>query len=117
MESHIEEFLSHFVRLKMYHFQTKSGFAHTKVDLYTTKFLANLDLFFEIYQGEAGRLKEKMLHIRVETSTDKNFADHLQEFVDFLLNLDDEGLPITLAPIRDQMAADAKQLIYLLTFE
>jgi hypothetical protein len=115
--SRVEEFLSHFVRIKMFHFQTTSAFAHTKVDAYTAKFLANLDAFFEVYQGEFGRLTEKKLHIKVDVSTDSTFATHLQDFIDFLVGLDADDLPLTLAPTRDQMAADAKQLIYLLSFK
>lgn len=115
--SHIDTFLAHFVKLKMFHFQTKSAFAHTKVDLYTAKFLVNLDTYFEVWQGESGRLKDRKIKLEVEVATDESFRIALQEFVDFLVGLDAEGLPLTLAPVRDQMAADAKQLMYLLTFK
>jgi hypothetical protein len=44
----LEGLLRHLVIIKMFHFQTASGFKHLKADEYMTDFLAKFDLFFEL---------------------------------------------------------------------
>ena len=112
----LQELFGHFVVIKMMHFQTASGFSHTKVDEYTTKFLANFDRLLEVWQGVYGVAKTDIIQIKVKMSNDGNFVKYLDAFSSFL-NKDLAKIPREIAVVRDEMLADISQLIYLLSFK
>jgi len=113
-EELIAKFFEHYVVIKMMHFQTRSGFIHLKVDGYTSTFLEKLDKFFEVAQGEFGRLKSREIKLDVKLATDETFAAHLDSFVSVLK---DYELPDTVASTRDELVAEIMKLQYLLTFK
>jgi hypothetical protein len=113
-----DQFFSHYVVSKFYHFQTQWYGAHKAVDAYLVKFLTNFDLFMEALQGTYGRLTTSSTNIHVVHLTDDDAIRYYISFAHWLKSLDliikhDQDL-IT---VRDQMLADLHQLIYLLTFK
>ncbi len=113
----VNGFFQHQLTMKMYHFQTKSYGAHKAADAYLIKYGANLDLFMEAWQGANGRLTNNEVVIRFNTVNDNNVVAHLDDMVNFLLQLSSGNLSSELAAIRDNMVADLQQLKYLLTFK
>lgn len=109
-----KEFFEHEIATKLYHFQTRSYGAHKQSDLYLSKFLLNVDQFQEVMQGVLGKLKVKRMRLDVQAPTDQTFPRVLKRFASFMSALE---LPEAAANIRDQMVADADQLIYLLHFQ
>lgn len=119
MASHLDAFFKHYIVIKLFHFQTASGFKHSKIDKYTGTFLANFDTFMEIFQGLFGTIDTKQIKIDVKARTEDNIVKHFDEMIDFLRDLraDGQKLPTELATIRDQMIGDLQQLKYLFTFQ
>lgn len=111
-------FIEHILLIKMRHFQTKSFAEHKVLDKYLTKFLENYDLFMEVAQGKYGRLRTKEIHVNASTLEKESIVPYLRFFLQALgevgriLKKDAD-----LLTIRDQIAADTDQLLYLLTFE
>ena len=108
-------FFTHQLTMKMFHFQTPSGFKHAAADNYMLKYTANFDRFMEAWQGANGRLRTKRLNFAVVTKTDESITDHLDSVVGYLSGMNE--LPVDLSAIRDEMVADIHQLKYLLTFQ
>ena len=108
-------FFQHQLTVKMYHFQTKRYGAHKAADAYLVKYTANLDQFMEVWQGEAGTVKDTDLVVNVKTYNDSNIAQHLNSVAAFLNSFN--KLSTELKAIRDVMLADLQQFKYLLIFE
>jgi hypothetical protein len=119
MSDALESFFAHQVIVKLYHFQTSSGFKHAKVDMYAMKFATSFDQFMEVWQGIYGQIQTKQVKIDARARDDAGFVEHLEDTIIFLrdLNVDGEDLPSELVTIRDQMIVDAQQLKYLMTFD
>jgi hypothetical protein len=111
-------FFRHQLKIKMYHFQTKSYGAHKASDSYLSEFEQKLDKFMEVAQGIVGKLELKKIKLELFTLDDQTITDELDLFIktlgmfDKVINKYSE-----LLNIRDEMVADAKQLKYLLTFK
>lgn len=110
----LEGFFRHLLTIKMFHFQTKSGFRHLKVDDHMTAFLEKLDRFFEVWQGEFAKLSVKELKVEIKTKTDVDFHSYLDSFADWLLSPMSEEWPATVSGIRDDIVADVRKLQYLI---
>ena len=109
-----KEFFKHEIATKLYHFQTKRYGAHKQSDAYLTKFLLNADQLQEILQGLVGQMRVKRMQLDVRAPTDASYPKELQRFAAFMRALE---LPAAAATVRDQMVADAEQLLYLLEFK
>lgn len=120
-------FFAHQTQIKMYHFQTLRWGRHKASDAYLCKFCANFDRFMEAYQGASGKVETNQL--KVNLNMFKDGADgspdavikHLDDFIAGLrgkltnyINEQKNGAPEGLLAIRDEMIADAQQLIYLI---
>jgi hypothetical protein len=110
----LDGFFEHLLNIKMFHFQTKSGFRHLKCDEYLTQFLSKLDRFFEVWQGEYHKIRTKEINIQFTTKNDENFYFYLDFFADWLLEFKNADWPPTLPPIRDDIVADIRKLQYLI---
>ena len=109
----------HQLIIKMYHFQTKSYGAHKTVDKYSDKYRENLDKLMEVAQGAFGRVGNKKINIEFSTKTDENIVEHIKNFVNLLKELFNERFENypELQNVKDDILADAQQLIYLLSFK
>lgn len=120
LEVILTEMFSHFVTLKMYHFQTKLYGAHKTSDSYIGDFLATFDKFMEVAQGTFKTVSSKSLDIKASMVTDATIFDYLDTFIDFLNQFEKllgKGAYSDLYNIRDELKANANQLKYLLRFE
>lgn len=106
----VHAFFKHLLIIKMFHFQTKSGFRHLKVDAHMDDFLEKLDRFFEVWQGEFDKLKTSRIKLDFSLKNDENFFQYLDEFADYLISLE---LPSTVGGIRDDIVSDVRKLQYL----
>ena len=116
----LTEMFSHYITLKMYHFQTKLYGAHKASDAYVGGFLINFDKFMEVSQGTFKTVSSKTLDIKAGMVTDVTVFAYLDTFIDFLNQFEKllgKGQYSDLYNIRDEMKADANQLKYLLRFE
>ena len=115
----IDGFFKHYIICKLFHFQTTSGFRHTKIDAYTALFLANFDSFMEVFQGQFGTIDTTKVHVSVIPYNDDNILEHFNDMISFLkqLRVNGNSLSDELATIRDQMIADIQQQKYLFTFQ
>ena len=122
LEKYNNLFLQHFIKLKMYHFQTSLYSAHKTVDAYLTKFLLNYDQFMEVAQGIFGIIKlPPTLEIKTKVDKREDIVGSLKEFSVYLKTLNenlkgDQSQYTSLYNIRDTMLADIQQLEYLLKF-
>ena len=112
----LQIFYHHQIVLKTFHFQTTSYAAHKASDAYLEKFATNMDRFMEVAQGVYGRVTLKEIDMKVQVGKDiscnvKDMVKVLSVGSGFYQNNTD------LLAIRDEMLADANQLLYLLTFE
>ena len=73
--SDVSGFFEHHIICKLFHFQTVSGFRHTKMDGYITKFLLNFDSFMEVLQGQFGTINTTSVKINITAKTD----DHIYQ--------------------------------------
>lgn len=114
----IEGFFEHYIICKMYHFQTVSGFRHTKIDEYISKFLLNFDRFMEVMQGQSGTIDNTKVIANATMRNDQTITTHLNDMIRYLngLQVNAKALSPELANIRDEMIADIQQLKYLFTF-
>ena len=108
------KFFDHMITMKMFHFQTKSYGRHKAVDGYFSKFMDNFDKFMEVYQGINGKIKDTHIYSNVTMTNDEHYIDELNEFIQWLKRPDIACGEPGLTNIRDEMIADAQQLIYLL---
>jgi len=116
----LTEMFSHYITLKMYHFQTKLYGAHKTSDAYLSDFLGNFDKFMEVSQGTFKTVSSKTLDIKAGMITDVTIFAYLDNFIDFLNQFETllgKGKYSDLYNIRDEMKANANQLKYLLRFE
>ena len=116
LEQILHRFFEHQILLKMFHFQTKSYGGHKAADVYMATFLINFDKFMEVAQGLVGRITLKNIDLKLKTLDDNTITRELTYFSDFLLTLPIKSRS-ELGNIRDDMAGQAEQLIYLLTFK
>ena len=117
----LEKLFTHYVTLKMYHFQTKSYAVHKAVDEYISTFLGHFDSFAETLQGASAKNFETT-HLKLEITTIGNGASagiYLLDYISFLKGLSKTDVikaNSDLVNIRDDMLASAHQLKYLLRF-
>lgn len=111
-------FFSHYIKLKIMHFQTDIFSVHKATDKYIKKFLSNMDKFFEIAQGRYGKMNVgdvqiyvPIINIEIINNEINFFCDTLTKFDKYLENNSD------LLNIRDELLSDANQLRYLLTLK
>ena len=102
----------------MSHFSTDSYAIHKATDGYLEKLEPNFDRFMEVLQGAIGKPNVPLLLDQI--SIYKNADDlsvHLRSFRKELYRLSCKikNMP-DLNAIRDEIMADAEQLVYLLTF-
>lgn len=108
----------HQLTIKMYHFQTKSYGAHKTSDTYLATFSDNLDKFMEVAQGIVGKVQLTQLDFSLTTVNDTTIFDSLNQFINILKSIDNKFSNYSeLLNIRDEIVADAQQLIYLLSFK
>lgn len=121
------EMFAHQIKIKMFHFQTPSYAAHKATDKYLQKFAANFDRFMEVAQGirEFGGRDRKIATQRINLDVDMmkttdELCQYLESFIKDVLDtvfLRSSVKQSGLMAIRDEMVADAQQLVYLLHFE
>ena len=117
MEQLLEHFFKHYIRIKMYHFQTNNFGAHKATDDYLIKFLANFDRFMEVAQ-QNNRVRQNQIRLDVDLMTDQDYSFHLDTFSELLRALEEPlRYDNDLSNIRDEMLADVNQLKYLLSFK
>lgn len=111
----LRKLFEHLIMIKMFHFQTSSGFRHLKVDDHMTVFLEKLDRFFEVWQGEFGKLKETEIPLgTIKMAKDETFHAHLDNFATFLMEIKDSKLgDATCGGVLDDIVGDVRKLQYL----
>jgi len=106
--------------LKLYHFQTKSYGGHKASDTLVESLSEKYDKFFEVYQGQYGRIPAINHTIRVKTISDKDIIPYAKAFVLLLKQHSStfcqQRTNSQICNIMDEMAADVDQFIYLKTF-
>lgn len=107
-------FFEHIIRVKMFHFQTMSGFRHLKIDEYLTAFLELFDKLGEQCQGIRGRCKVKQIAIDMDTSDDDSMPEDMKLWIQELEDMKEKDSE--LAGIFDSMIELATKQIYLLSF-
>jgi len=109
------EFFKHEIETKLFHFQTDDYGAHKASDAYLVKLRANADRFMETLRGhmsdKAGHIAR--IDLQVKAPTDKSYPKRVAAFGSLLQEL---KLPADVAAVRDELVADAHQLLYLLRF-
>jgi len=105
----------HYLVMKTFHFQTASGFRHTKVDEYIVKYLANLDRLMEVIQGIDSVVTIKDIHVRVTAHNDENIMEEVGRMIKHLETQRDEEPSVN--AILDQMQGDLQQLAYVFRFQ
>ena len=117
LEELLEHFFKHYIRIKMYHFQTHNYGTHKATDKYLITFLANFDRFMEVAQKNY-RVSQREIKLNVNLITDLNYRDHLETFSVLLEALKSSlTYDSDLLNIADEMLADVNQLKYLLSFK
>ena len=107
-------FFEHIIRVKMFHFQTMSGFRHLKIDDYLTAFLELFDKLGEQCQGLRGRCKVKEMNIEMKMSNDESMPEDMKLWIQELEDMKEEDPD--LAGVIDSMIELATKQIYLLSF-
>lgn len=109
------KFFDHQTLIRMFHFQTKKWGRHKASDKYLCGFGANFDRFMEAYQGATSKVTTQNISANLTMLDDNTVFNHLNEFINWLQSL---GTGVQknhgLLAIRDEMIADAQQLVYLL---
>lgn len=105
---------SHFLVMKTFHFQTKLGFRHTKVDEYLSKYLSNMDKLMEVLQGSNSTVTLDEIHIRAPTRDDGNIHREIETMLEELNS--QRGITSSIDAILDEMQGDLQQLAYLFRF-
>lgn len=111
-------FFKHQLKIKTFHFQTKSYGAHKAADEYLSKFGNKMDRFMEAAQGktEFGRLNLKTIKFDTDTLTDDTIVSDLDCFIGKIIGFK-LGTHSDLISIRDDILLDINQFKYLLTFK
>lgn len=110
--------IEHQITLKLLHFQTKLYGAHKTIDTYLATFAINFDRFMEVAQGTFGVVSVDSYQIKHVSLNDKTVFSYMNKFVKSL-----EELTVSikhnsdLLNIKDEMVAEANQLVYLLRFK
>lgn len=116
MESLLQLCFCHIIKIKMFHFQTKSYAKHKSSDEYFGKFLDNFDKFFEVYQGINGKFNINKININISIPTDETIGKEIDNTVNCFNEISSFVQNTDLLNIRDEIIADLNQLKYLLTF-
>lgn len=110
-------FIKHRTIMKLYHFQTDKYSAHKTSDEYLTKFDELFDKFMEVGQGSYGKLCLGPFDLKMCKISDDTIIPILKKFIETCYSINNMcGNNSELLAIRDEIVANAKQLIYLLTF-
>lgn len=118
LESLLNLFFSHQIKIKILHFQTKSYAIHKATDGYLSQFADNLDKFFEVTQGAFGKLNMKQVNMTFQTVNDDTITEELANFIKILKKIDKAFSNYSeIMNIRDEIVAEAEKLNYLLTFK
>ena len=122
LDNIVTTFLEHFIDMKLYHFQTTSFGRHVALNTYIPAFLANLDLFAEIAQGNEQRsLQIGKWAMQGEPLNDTNALEKLVRFEQFLRTQVAEYSKNSKSPellnVRDDMIGKVAQLRYLFKFK
>jgi hypothetical protein len=118
IEELLSVFFQHQMKLKMYHFQTKSYGGHKASDAYLEKFANTFDKFLEVAQGIFGKVQTTQFKFSFMTVDDQSINNELDTYIKILKSLDNDLASYSeLLNIRDELIGDAAQLKYLLTFK
>jgi hypothetical protein len=114
-----EEMMTHYIAMKMFHFQTDSYAAHKASDNYITEFLAFHDLFMETAQGIMGKMSsEKHNCSTLLFSSNSDCVKHLDEvkmkMKELRMRVNEHS---DLVNLLDEQIQRMNQLKYLLTFK
>lgn len=107
----------HQLKWKMFHFQTKNYGYHKASDKYLKKYTLNLDRLLEVLQGKYGRISTKEINLKFDVVSDTNHDKPLNNFINFLNDMNTMVKDPDVLAIRDEMLADVKQFKYLLSFK
>jgi hypothetical protein len=117
-ETFFTMFTGHEMRLKLEHFKTDSYAVHKTTDCYLCKFRENADRFMEVLQGGIGKYRLPSSTVRASCNSTESLEEHAKnfrkEFYKACCHI--KNMP-DLDAIRDEIMADASQLVYLLTFK
>jgi hypothetical protein len=117
LETVCEKLFTHYIVMKMYHFQTKSYGAHKASDVYVTDFLTFQDLFMEVAQGIYGKLESTSHECSTKLYDDDTINGYISESVTMLDDLRSKvSSHSDLVNLLDDQIHRLNQLSYLLTF-
>lgn len=118
LETVCEKLFTHYIVMKMYHFQTKSYGAHKASDTYVTDFLTFQDLFMEVAQGIYGKLESTSHECSTKLYDDDTITGYISESVTMLDDLRSKvSSHSDLVNLLDDQIHRLNQLSYLLTFQ
>ena len=114
-------FYDYQICLNLFHFQTDSYASHKASDAHLSKFREHFDRFLEVWQGAFGHINfEHPQQINISNVTsNREIIEHTHMINGYLNDLSKELTEINhtyLVNIIDEIIADNKQFIYLLTF-
>jgi hypothetical protein len=111
--------LNHQIVMKLFHFQTAEYGAHKASDAYIEKYANTLDKFLEVAQGIYGKITLKKYSLSGSSHNDENIIKHINGMISYWRTKINDVLGdyTDLINIRDELAGDAEQLKYLLTFK
>lgn len=117
-EKMLNIFFEHQIKIKMFHFQTKTYGGHLASDKYLEKYIENFDKLFEVIQGVMGKFNFKKIVIDCEIPNDDYIINELEKFSKIFREFDKYFIKYTeIQNIRDEMLGDIDQFKYLLTFK
>lgn len=106
--------------LKLYHFQTQYYGAHKASDWLHAVWLPVMDQFWEVYQGEFGRLPTLERSLVVRTIPDSEIINYAKKWIAFLTawyqDIRGNTSNGNLLNLMDEMIAAVYKFTYLVTF-
>jgi len=106
--------------VKLYHWKTTSFSTHKATDELYGSLNEQLDKFVEVMLGKREMGGRKLLNLSIVKlgmySNNEAFKKQIENYKQFLLNLDDSFGPDLLA-IRDEILAEFNKFLYLLSLE
>lgn len=116
MDELIKIFYSHQIVIKSLHFQTKKYGYHKACDEYLSKFSDLFDKFMETSQGYYGKMDLTEIKLSITLYNDNNIDSYIEKFIKYVNEIYSKTKVTCLQNILDEIAENAGQFRYLLTF-
>jgi hypothetical protein len=114
MEVTILYFLDLINNVKIYHWKTRSYAEHIASDTLHGKLSHGMDRFAEVFLGTSNDRFKITATLDISDKTKKGLCDKVKQFITHLEQL---RLAKDLSNIREEVIADCKQFLYLMTFD